>query len=188
MLNPLLPVRMMFSAHTGWDEAARRHPSVRSTFLYRTLPWSLLASAMVWQALGQHAAAYDSHLDAFGVNMVALSFMLTCWVGSWLMAQFTRTVVSTERPPALAECYHLVVLASWPVWLSSLSLLLPLPWFNALAALAGLWGSLSLLYHGLDGWYEHNDSTNTLFKAYVVMVVGALLWTAVAATLLLVIS
>ncbi len=188
MLNPLLPVRMMFSSHLGWDDAARRHPSSLSAFLHGTLPWSLLASAMVWLALGRHGDAYRSQLSAVGVEVAALAFLLCCWAGTGLMALFTRSVVSGARRPALADCYHLVVLASWPVWLSSVSLLLPWPAFNALAGLAGLAGSLALLYHGLDGWYEHDDSTNTLFKAYVVMAAGALLWALVAAALLLAIS
>ncbi|MNT59905.1 hypothetical protein D3C72_1974520 [compost metagenome] len=84
------------------------------------------------------------------------------------------------RPP-YADCYRLAALAPLPIWLSALSLLVPLPFFNMAIGLLGLLASGLLIYHGLDALFEHEDSVRTESLAYTVFTVGALLWAVLVA-------
>ncbi len=182
-MNPLMSVRMLWSSRAGWDALSRTHPSSFRSFVLIVLPLSLLASAMILYAAWFHAGSYGTQAPFSYWQAVALTFLLTCWLSVHAMAQFIRVAVHTRTRPAYADCYRLAAIAPIPIWLSSLSLLVPSPLFNVVAAVLGLLASGGLIFHGLDALFEHDDSVRTEALAHTVFAVGALVWTLIVAFL-----
>lgn len=181
----LTPVTMLYSSHEGWDELAQSHPSLLQTFSRLVLPASLLGSAMVLYAARFHGLVYAPSLSFAYWQNIAVLFLLLGWGCTHLMAYVIQHSVHTPARAPYADCYRLAAIAPLPIWLSSLTLFVPNPFFNVLCACAGLLASGALLYHGLDRFFEHDDSVATLSMAYTVFSVGALLWTFAVALLVL---
>ncbi|MEQ6289993.1 YIP1 family protein [Vogesella sp. GCM10023246] len=184
-MTPLTPFRMLLSSHHGWDELAHRHPDIVHSFLRVVLPASTLAAAMLLYAGHVNGRAYAADLSLLNWDVMVALFWVACWGSVHLMAGFIRMAVHAEARPAYADCYRLAGLAALPIWLSSLTLLLPWPLFNVAIGVLGLLASGLLLYHGLDALFEHDDSVRTEALAYTVFSVGALVWSVLVALILL---
>lgn len=180
-MTPLTPLRMLLSSHHGWDEIAHHHASTARSFFRIVLPASLFAAAMLLYAAYFNGEVYAPQVPLAQWQAVIVLFLLLNWFSVHLMAGFIRMAVHAEARPPYADCYRLAALAPLPIWLSALSLLVPLPFFNMAIGLLGLLASGLLIYHGLDALFEHEDSVRTESLAYTVFTVGALLWAVLVA-------
>ncbi|KJV30659.1 hypothetical protein VI06_07915 [Aquitalea magnusonii] len=184
-MNLQHPLQMIYSSRHGWDQLGQRHPSVLNSFVKIVLPASLFAGGMVLYTATYHADSYAPGVPLQNWQQASLILLLTSWLAVSLMAWVIRQSVHASSRPAFADCYRLAALVPLPIWLSAVSLLLPYPALNVLCALLGLAASAGLLYHGLDAWFEHDDSVHTLSLAYTIFAIGALVWLFVVALLLL---
>lgn len=184
-MRPLSLFRMVTSSTAGWEEIAQKPPALLDVFLKVVLLPSLLASGMVLYAAWFHGAVYGSSVPFSHWLIVALVFQLTSWASVHAMAWFIRMAVHTAARPSYAACYRLAAIAPVPIWLSALSLLVPIPLFNVLATLVGLLASGGLIYHGLDALFEHDSSVRTQELAYTVFSVGVLVWALITAFLVM---
>jgi len=184
-MKPLSLFRMIISSQGEWNDIAQTHSSPGATFLTIMLFPSLVAAGMILYAAGFHGSVYAPEVTFGYWAGVALLFLLTSWGCVHVMAWFIRQAVHTESRPSYANCYRLAAIAPVPIWLSALSLFVPIPAFNALAAILGLMASGGLIYHGLDALFEHDDSVRTEALAYTVFSVGALVWALIVALLVM---
>ncbi|RQO73358.1 DUF1282 domain-containing protein [Aquitalea sp. FJL05] len=183
-MSPLSPLRMLWSSGHSWDTLSQSHSSVSASFYRIVLPGSLLGTAMLLFAASYHGNVYAPEVSFTHWLVVSLLFMVTNWLAVPLMAWVIRQSVHAPSRPAFADCYRLAAIAPVPIWLSTLTLLLPLPLFNMACGVIGLLASGMLLYHGLDALFEHDDSVSTQSMAYTVFSVGALVWLFVVALLM----
>ncbi|PXX50479.1 YIP1 family protein [Aquitalea magnusonii] len=184
-MSPLSPLRMLWSSGHSWDSLSQSHPTLAASFCRLVLPGSLLGTAMILFAASFHGDVYGPEVSFAHWALISLLFMLTNWLAVPLMAWVIRQSVHAPARPAFADCYRLAAIAPLPIWLSTLTLLLPYPLFNMACGLLGLLASGALTYHGLDALFEHDDSVSTQSMAYTVFSVGALVWLFVVALLML---
>ncbi|WP_024301916.1 YIP1 family protein [Pseudogulbenkiania sp. MAI-1] len=184
-MKPLSLFRMVVSSKEGWNDIARTHPSPWGAFLKIVLFPSSVAAGMILYAAWFHGDVYAPEVTFGYWAGVAVIFLLTSWGCVHVMAWFIRQAVHTDSRPSYADSYRLAAIAPVPIWLSALSLFVPIPLFNALAAILGLMASGGLIYHGLDALFEHDDSVRTEALAYTVFSVGALVWALIVALLVM---
>lgn len=184
-MRPLSLFHMVTSSKEGWEEISHSHPSLWHLFRTIVLFPSLLASGMVLYAAWFHGAIYGTSVPFRHWIIVSLVFLLTCWGSVHAMAWFIRFAVHTPSRPDYRDCYRLAAIAPVPIWLSALSLFIPVPLFNVLATFIGLLASGGLIYHGLDALFEHDSSIQTQSLAYTVFSVGVLVWALIAAFLVM---
>lgn len=182
-MNLMNAPKMIWSSHEGWPELARQHPSVMATFFKVVLPLSLLPVAMILYAATWHRAVYAPDTTLMNWVWISLVFLVVEWGCVFAMGWLIQSVESRDHPLEYRDGFRLAAYAPIPIWLSSLSLFVPSPALNVVVALLGLLASGGLIYHGLDGWFQHDESVTTASRAYTIFSFGALIWALVVAIL-----
>ncbi|MBI3144761.1 MAG: DUF1282 family protein [Pseudogulbenkiania sp.] len=182
-MNLLNAPKMIWSSQDGWPELAKRHPSVMATFFKVVLPLSLLPIAMILYAASWNRSVYAPDTALMDWVWIAAVFLVVEWGCVFAMGGLIQSVESRDHPLEYRDGFRLAAYAPIPIWLSALSLFVPSLAFNVAVALLGLLASGGLIYHGLDGWFEHNKSLTTLSRAYTIFSFGALIWALVVSIL-----
>ncbi len=184
-MKTLSLLRMVVSSQEGWSDISRTPPSLWGSFLKIVLLPSLLATGMILYAAKYHGNVYAPQVTFDYWVDIALLFLLTSWGSVHAMAWFIHHAVHTKSKPPYADSYRLAAIAPVPIWLSALSLFIPIPLVNIVVAIVGLIASGWLIFHGLDALFEHDDSVRTESLAYTVFTVGALVWALIVALLVM---
>jgi hypothetical protein len=170
-------LQLPFSSTRGWSELARRQPSVTRLVLFLVLPMSFIPPLMLYYA-GTHYG--DAFMEGFGdkqwrfiTTIFFLAELLTFAVMGWLIHEVTNT---GKQALSLHDAYLLAALAPIPLWLSALALVVPSLVFNVLVALAALAVSCSLVYHGLRGLAQGQETMETMSATYTIMAASILAW------------
>lgn len=178
--------QMFVSYHEGWDELSRQHPTATAVLLKLVLPAVVLPSAMILYAAMRHGGYYASGVPTSAWIVIAELFFVAQLVSVPLMAWVIQSAASTRDLKChFNRCFQLAATSAIPLWLSSLTLLVPNILFNAVCVVAGLIGAFSLMFHGLPAMIGEDEGIDAMGIAYTVMAVGATLWILLCALVLM---
>lgn len=177
---------MFVSYHDGWDELSRQHPTAAAVLLKLVLPATLLPVAMILYAASRHGDYYAPGVAKSAWIVVAQLFFVAQLASVPLMAWIIKSTATARK----LQCTHnrsfqLAATSAVPLWLSSLTLLVPNMLFNAVCVVAGLMGAFSLLFHGLPAMIGEEEGIDAMDIAYTVMAAGATLWVLLCALVLM---
>jgi hypothetical protein len=169
--------RMIFSFHSGWDELIRIHPSIARLFALLVLPLSLLPPAMILYAGGSYGEIFAPGVTpvqwhaAAGIFLVAE--LLTVPAMAWIIHLVARVNdVATDYH----ACFTLAAIAPVPLWLSSLTLLIPDLLTNVIVGGTALLCSVGLIYHGVYALFGMRDELKAMQMSTVIAGAGLLAW------------
>ncbi|KAA3652120.1 MAG: DUF1282 domain-containing protein [Proteobacteria bacterium] len=178
--------RMLISSNDGWREIERRHPSVGALFLWMVLPLTLLPPALLYYAGSQYGDMLVTGWSDRNWGLIAPLFLVCEWAAFVGMGVFIKSVAHHSAARIrLHDAYMVAAIAPVPMWLSSLSLLVPNLAFVTLAALAGLGAACALMYHGVYALCHMDDAVPAASVTHTVMAAGLLCWAAFLVPLLM---
>lgn len=169
--------KMAFSAEEGWPQLVKIHPTVRAVFAYVVLPLSLLPPALLYYAGNHYGDSFVAGFAAKPWGAIACAFftaeMLTfAWMG-WFIKQVAE---NGDLSIDYHDAYMLAAIAPIPLWISSLSLLVPDPIFNGLVSLAALVLSCGLIYQGIHALCHTREDVTAASIVYAVIGAGLAAW------------
>ncbi len=171
--------KMIVSAHAGWDELDRIHPSVLKTLFLLVLPLSLVPAAMIVYAGTHYGSRHFSVVDDEVWTVCALVFLFAELAAVPLMARAIQRLAASRRIHAhFHEAFMVAAVAPVPMWLSALALWVPSPLFVVSVVVIGLATSVSLVYHGIAGLLHMHEEADVTAITYAVMGLGAAAWMA----------
>ncbi|MFC5301014.1 YIP1 family protein [Azospira restricta] len=175
--------RMLVSEKRGWEDIDRSHFSHRWFFRSVVMPMSLLPPALYAYAELVHPGAIFP-LSVPAVTPLQLAVMGVVFYGLQLamvayMAMFIQNMsLAHDHDPGYDGAYALAAIAPVPLWLSSLSMLVPSTGFVlAVGALAWV-ASIALLRHGVRPLLHVHDEKIAHYIANVVTLGGLAAWVA----------
>ncbi len=178
--------RMVFSSHAGWDEVERVHPSVIGLYFFLVLPMSLIPPAMIVYAGFDYGADY---FPAAGESIwiaSSLIFLVAELLTVPLMAWAIGSVAGTRGiRTEYRDTFAVAAIAAVPMWLSSLALFVPYPWFVIGVVLLGLMASIGLVYHGIVGLLHLHEEVEVAAITYTTICLGVIAWTLLIALIFL---
>lgn len=178
--------QMLLSYHEGWTELARQRPAAAATLLRLVLPAVLLPVAMILYAASRHGAYYAPGTPVGAWMVIAELFFVAQLLSVLMMAWLVRALARSRGfDCGFDRALQLTATSAVPLWLSSLTLLLPNMLFNAVSVLAGLLAAFSLMFHGLPAMVGEDEGLAAMDMAYTVLCAGAALWALLCALVLL---
>lgn len=177
---------MLVSYHDGWDTVRHQHPTAAATLLKLVLPMVMLPVAMILYAANRHGDYYAPGVPASAWIVVAELFFVAQLASVPLMAWVIQSAAGTRHLHCrFNRCFQLAATSAIPLWLSSLTLLVPSILFNAVCVVGGLAGAFSLMYHGLPAMIGEEEGIDAMGLAYTVMAAGATLWVLLCALVIM---
>lgn len=168
---------MLVSDHAGWDELRAHHPTARGTFFKLVLPLSVLPAVMITWAGMMHGSFYAPDAPSSYWLITALVFFAAELISvrgmTWVIDLLSRQLTSK---PDHDSSYLLATLAAVPLWLSSLTLFVPVVAFNLLCGVLGLAIACMLLYHGIPAMLGHARDEDTRDMTWLTLWIGAGAW------------
>ncbi|WP_184198219.1 YIP1 family protein [Chitinimonas taiwanensis] len=184
-MKPSAYPRLFLSYDTGWPDLRREAPPVLRIFLLLVLPFSLLPAAMIAFVASGNASYYAEHIPASRYSEIAQLFLLTELLSVPVMALAIRSVVMLRGPAvSFRQCFLLAAMAPVPMWVSSLSLLVPNIAFHLVCGFLGLLGASALLLHGIPSLLGVERGIEAEDVSYVVLSLGGLMWALMVGLLL----
>lgn len=169
--------KMIFVSDEGWPEIERTHPPLLNFFTTFVLPMALLPPALLYYAGSRHGNLLASGFGEKPWLEIAIIFFLTEMVTVLLMGWMIRQMAEVYRFPVSAhDAFMLAGIIPIPLWLSSLSLLVPNLAFDAGIALLALAASCGLLYHGMQSLCHVRDEITAEGITQTVMGAGLVIW------------
>ena len=169
--------KMIFSSSGGWDDLIRIHPSVARLFARMVLPLSLLPPAMIYYAAGRNGDAFVPGISPAQWHAAAAIFfvaeLLTVPVMAWLIHLVAR---SNNMAADYHACFTLAAIAPVPMWLSSLTLIIPSLPVGVVVGGLGLLCSVGLIYRGVYALFCMRDDIKALQIATVIAGAGLFMW------------
>lgn len=172
---------MLVSEKAGWEEIDRSHFSSRWFFKSLVMPMSLLPPVLYAYAELMHPGA------VFPLSVPAMSAMQLLVTGvvfyglqlamvNYMAMLIQRMAKGRDHDPGYDGAYSLAAIAPVPLWLSSLSLLVPSFVFAvAMVALAWL-ASVALIRHGVRPLLHIGDENTAHYVANMVTMAGVAAW------------
>lgn len=145
---------MLVSETQGWDEIDRSHYPARWFFKSLVLPMSLLPPALYAYAELAHPGAIfpltvpgptPVQLVVAGVILFGVQLLMVTYMAMLIQ----RTAQAHDHDPGYDGAYALAAIAPVPLWLSSLSLLVPSQGFVIAVGVAAWIAALALIRHGV---------------------------------------
>jgi hypothetical protein len=172
---------MLVSEKTGWEEIDRSHISARWFSKSLVMPMSLLPPVLyAFAELVYPGAIFPLAVPALtpmqlmisGIVLYGVQFLMVGYMAMLLQ----RVATTRDHDPGYDSAYALAAIAPVPLWLSSLSLLVPSPAFVlAVGAVAWL-ASIQLIRHGVGPLLQIGDAKNAHYVANVAIGAGILAW------------
>ena len=177
-MNAVQMSRMPFSFRAGWDELIRMHPSIARLFAWVVLPFSLLPPVMIYYAAAQNGTAFVPGVTTAQWHQAAAIFFVAELVTVPLVAWLIHLICQANevQDASYYRCFTLAVIAPVPLWLSSLSLLVPNLVFAVLVGGAALFASFGLIYHGVYALFQLREPVKAFQMASVICGTGLLAW------------
>ncbi|MBL8508372.1 MAG: DUF1282 family protein [Chitinimonas sp.] len=177
--------KMLLSYDAGWQEFQQAAPSIIKVYLLLVVPLSLLPALMIAFVASDNAAYYSATLPASHYGEIAGLFLVTELLSVPVMAMTIRSVVTLKvRQVNFRQCFLLAALAPIPMWLSSLSLLVPHVGFSLACGFMGLLASGALLVHGIPALLGVERGIDAEDVTYVVLSLGAIMWALMTALII----
>ncbi len=174
---------MLISEKTGWEEIDRSHFSARWFFKSLVMPMALLPPALYAYAELVHPGAVfplsvpaltPLQLMVSGVVFYAVQLLMVGYMAMLIQ----RMSLARDHDPGYDSAYALAAIAPVPLWLASLSLLVPsLPFVLAVGAAAWV-ASILLIRHGVRPLLHIGDEKTAHYVANMVTGVGIVAWVA----------
>lgn len=175
-MNILSLPRMIISAQ-GWPELERMHLPLVSFFTLVVLPLALLPPAMLYYAGSNYGDLFVVGFGAKPWSLIATVFYLTEIITVLLMGWLIREVAQWYGlHPSKADAFMLAGIVPIPMWLSSLSLLIPNLAVDVGIALFALAAGCGLLYNGVRALCRTRDEVSAVGITQIVMSAGAFFW------------
>lgn len=168
---------MLVSEKTGWEEIDKSNYSARWYFRSVVTPLSLLPPALYAYAELVHPGAI------FPLSVPALTPMQLLVTGivfyvvqllmvSYMAMLIQRMAQARDHDPGHDGAYALAAIAPVPLWLSSLSLLVPSQGFVIAVGVAAWVAALALIRHGVRPLLHVEDEKKARYIANVVSMSG----------------
>ncbi|MBI1906232.1 MAG: DUF1282 family protein [Rhodocyclales bacterium] len=181
----LIP-RMVLAPREVWPELEEQRAGLFSVLFYTVLPISLLPPFMFYNAGIHHGDAMVAgwSLKPWGdiAAILTAGELITIAVMGWLIKIVAGGVGSRI---SCHDAYLVAAVAPVPLWLSSLSLLIPDLALNVLVILAGLGASCALMYHGVYALGDSDEAIEVASVTHVVMALLMIAWALLLVPLLL---
>lgn len=161
----------------GWKDVEADAPPVLGLFLKLVIPLSLLPACMLWWAGSQHGDAFMAGYSAKPWGPIAVLFFLTELLTVALMGWLTQTIAKTKGVElAPRHAYLIAGVAPIPLWLSSLTLVVPHLWVAVLASGVALVLSFNLIYRGVQVLCHITDDVVDMEMSHAIMAAGLIAW------------
>lgn len=174
---------MLVSEKTGWDEIDRSHFTAKWFQKSLVLPMSLLPPALyIFAEKVYPGAIFPLSVPALTVAqliVVALVFYgLQVLMVSYMAMIIERMALGRDHDPGYDSAYALAAIAPVPLWLSSLSLLVPSLGFAVFVVALAWVGSVALIRHGVRPLLHITDEKTGHYIANMVTMAGVIAWLA----------
>jgi len=175
-MNILVLLRMLFCSTSVSTELACHGSATRNLFGAVIVLLSLLPPTMI-VLLDRPLSAFLSILQIRpSVLMASLFFaceVLSVFLMGWLIKQVASTL---GHEVTYADAYLVAAIASIPLWLSSLGLLVNNPFLNTALPLSALASCCALIYQGTHSLCHVGDRLKAAAVTQVVFGAGLILW------------
>ncbi len=180
MLMSHIPA-MLVSEKTGWEEIDRSHFSSNWFFKCLVMPMSLLPPVLyAFAELVHPGAIFPLSVPALTPMQLIVSGVVS-YVAQLLMVGYMAMLIQRmslvrDHDPGYDSAYALAAIAPVPLWLASLSLLVPsIPFVVAIGAAAWV-ASIMLIRHGVRPLLHIGDEKTAHYVANVVTGAGIVAW------------
>ena len=180
MLMSHIPA-MLVSEKTGWEEIDRSRFSSAWFFKCLVLPMSLLPPVLyAFAELVHPGAVFPLSVPALTPMQLVVSGVVF-YIAQLLMVGYMAMLIQRmslvrDHDPGYDSAYALAAIAPVPLWLASLSLLVPsIPFVVAAGAVAWV-ASILLIRHGVRPLLHIADEKTAHYVANVVTVAGVAAW------------
>ncbi len=168
---------MLVSEETGWDEIDKSHFSARWFFRGLVMPMSLLPPVLYAYAELVHPgvvfplsmpALTPMQLLVTGIVFYAMQLLMVPYMAMLIQ----RMAQARDHDPGYDCAYALAAIAPVPLWLSSLSLLVPSRGFAIAVGILAWIAALALIRHGVRPLLHIADGQKARYIANVVSLSG----------------
>lgn len=185
--------RMLTTEKDGWEDIARKHASARWFFKSLVLPMALLPPVLyAYAELVYPGVIFPLSVPALTPTQLIVSGVVF-YGAQILMVGFMamliqRMSMARDHDPGYDSAYALAAIAPVPLWLASLSLLVPNLAFVVTITLAAWAASIMLIRHGVRPLLHITDEKIGHYIANVVTGAGILAWIALLVVSAMVLS
>lgn len=172
---------MLVSEKTGWEDIDRSRFSSRWFFKSLVLPMSLLPPVLyAYAELAHPGVIFPLSVPAL-TSMQLLVSGIVFYIAQLLMVGYMAMLIQRmslvrDHDPGYDSAYALAAIAPVPLWLASLSLLVPsLAFVLAVGAVAWV-ASILLIRHGVRPLLHIGDEKTAHYVANVVTGAGIAAW------------
>lgn len=185
--------RMLTTEKDGWEDIARKHASAHWFFKSLVLPMALLPPVLyAYAELVYPGVIFPLSVPALTPTQLIVSGVVF-YGAQILMVGFMamliqRMSMARDHDPGYDSAYALAAIAPVPLWLASLSLLVPNLAFVVTITLAAWAASIMLIRHGVRPLLHIADEKIGHYIANVVTGAGILAWIALLVVSAMVLS
>ena len=172
---------MLVSEKTGWEEIDRSRFSSRWFFKCLVMPMSLLPPVLyAFAELVHPGVVFPLSVPAMTPMQLVVSGVVF-YVAQLLMVGYMAMLIQRmslvrDHDPGYDSAYALAAIAPVPLWLASLSLLVPSLAFVVAVGAAAWVASILLIRHGVRPLLHISDEKTAHYVANVVTGAGILAW------------
>jgi Yip1 domain len=172
---------MLVSDKTGWEEIDRSRYSARWFFRSLVVPMSLLPPVLyAYAELVHPGAVFPLSVPALTPMQLAVSgvvfYCAQLLMVGYMAMLIQRMSLVRDHDPGYDSAYALAAIAPVPLWLASLSLLVPSLAFVVAVGAAAWVASILLIRHGVRPLLHIGDEKTAHYVANVVTGAGILAW------------
>lgn len=165
------------AARTAWFVFGQTHPSLLRMFLNVVLPLALLPPILLYYAGTYHGDAFMPGFSGRDWMSIAFIFLIAELATVGAMGPAIRWIAKQNGLVAdRTSAYLLGFTAPIPLWLSSLSLLVPNFIFAACVGMLAFGVSCLLIYHGVSALLRVKEDVVAGSIAFGIMACGLLAW------------
>ena len=173
----ILSIPKMAFSHEGWSGLETMRRSFTVFFALVVLPLALLPPAMLYYAGPRYGDLFVLGFSGKPWGAIAAAFYLMEIATVLLMGWLIREVAKWYGlRPSNTDAFMLAGIAPIPMWLSSLTLLLPHPALAAAIALLALAAGCGLLYNGIGAFCRTRDEVSAIGITRITMGAGVFCW------------
>lgn len=173
--------KMLYSYGEGWKELMQAHPTPAHLLTRFVIPMSILPPAMVAYAeIVRPGSVLPEMVPAISGNEIVLTcavFFLAQIAMVWLMASVIQKVAEMlDARPDFHNSFTLAAIAPTPLWLASLSLLVPSFSFMVAIGLVAWCLSAALIVHGVEPLFRLENHSRSRLMAGFILSAGVMAW------------
>lgn len=161
----------------GWEEIEADAPPVADLFLKLVVPLSLLPAFMLWYAGTHYGDALAAGFGAKPWAQIAVLFFATELMTVAIMGWFIGALAQSKGVKLSARHAYLIAgVAPIPLWLSSLTLVVPHILVSALVSAIAMGLSFRIIYRGVQTLCHIRDEVVDMEISHAIMAAGLIAW------------